>query len=386
MAITTWSSRVRTSPTTARICSRIRGSRRRARSSIPSPSSWRPFAIERGHRNIRVSWRDGKAFVTLPGEDHSDFLKSGFANSRKVELPGAFHPAGRKLRARQWSHVDFDGDGDLDLVIGIGDWTDYGWDDAFDEKGRWTNGPLHGFVYVSINAGTDAEPKYESARKLDAGGKPVDVFGWPSPSFADYDGDGDLDLICGEFVDRFTYFENTGSRTEPRYAAGRFLLDGSGETLRMPLCMIVPVAIDWDRDGDPDLVVGQEDGRVAWLENTGESRGGLPHFKEARFFRQRAHEVKFGALSTPFGFDWDADGDDDLICGNTAGEIAFIENLDGGDPPRLAAPVLLRAGGDEIRIQAGPLGFDPGPGGGEVGLHGPQRGGLGMATGSRISW
>jgi len=33
-------------------------------------------------------------------------------------------------------------------------------------------------------------------------------------------------------------------------------------------------------------------------------------------------------LVTPFSTDWDDDGDEDLVCGNSAGYIGFIENLD----------------------------------------------------------
>jgi len=70
--------------------------------------------------------------------------------------------------------------------------------------------------------------------------------------------------------------------------------------------------------------------------------------------------VKFGALATPVGFDWDGDGDDDIVSGNTAGEIGFIENL-GGCPPKWAAPVLIEADGAPIRIEAGPNGSIQGP-------------------------
>jgi hypothetical protein len=67
-----------------------------------------------------------------------------------------------------------------------------------------------------------------------AGGKPIDVYGAPNPCIADFDGDGDLDIICGDFVDSFTWFENVGSREKPVFADGRTLKNRHGEIQSAP--------------------------------------------------------------------------------------------------------------------------------------------------------
>jgi hypothetical protein len=290
--------------------------------------------------------------------EHVDFLGGDFEKTRPLGAKPWKIGSGR-TRAKQWKYVDYEGDGDLDLIFGVGYWGDYGWDDAFDEQGRWTRGPLHGYVYLIENKGTSGEPDYAKHVRVNAGGKPIDVYGMPSPNFADFDGDGDLDLICGEFLDGFTYFRNDGTRSAPEYAEGVRLLCG-GELIAMNVQMITPTALDWDSDGDVDLVVGDEDGRVALVENTGKVVNRLPLFLPPKYFQQEAADLKFGALVTPFGFDWDDDGDDDLICGNTAGHIAWLENL-GGNPSRWEPPCLLEAGGETLRIQAGPRGSIQGP-------------------------
>lgn len=326
---------------------------------VPLPVFKPARRIGPGHANLQVSPL-GDDRVLLPGRELTDFRDKLFSEPVEISLPARVHPEGRKTRANQWRYADWERDGDLDIVVGIGDWTEYGWDDAFDSDGRWTRGPLHGYVYLIENRGIAGRADYEPAVRIEAGGRPIDTYGMPSPNLADFDGDGDLDILCGEFLDRLIYFENIGTREEPRYAAGRFLRDEDG-LLRMDLQMIVPVALDWDRDGDADLVVGQEDGRVAFVENTGKVRDSLPLFRAPRFFRQEADCVKFGALVTPFAVDWDDDGDEDLICGNTAGYIGFLENLDGGDPPSWNPPVYVEADGEVIRIQAGENGSIQGP-------------------------
>lgn len=328
---------------------------------VATPVFEPPVRISKGAQNVQVSYVDGQPRVLTPGYEHLEFFEKGIDTEEKLPVTNEdIYSTEGRIRAKMWKYADYDGDGVQDLIVGLGVWTDYGWDDAYNEKGVWTNGPLHGYVFWLRNGGSNVRPDYEKAQSVKAGGRVVDVYGWPSPNFADFDGDGDLDLLCGEFLDSFNYFENVGSRAAPVYAAGRKLMHDR-KVLRMDLQMIVPVAFDWDKDGDMDLICGDEDGRVAFIEHTGKVEGGMPQFLPPVYFRQKARDVKFGALATPFGVDWDADGDEDIICGNTAGYIGFFENLGGGDNPKWDRVRLLEAEGRTIRIQAGPNGSIQGP-------------------------
>jgi hypothetical protein len=164
-------------------------------------------------------------------------------------------------------------------------------------------------------------------------------------------------------MDGFTWFENVGDLTEPAFATGQRL------SPRMDLQMITPVAVDWDGDGAIDLVCGDEDGRVALIRNQRLDDGEKGHSATDRFaspvyFQQEAADVKFGALVTPVSVDWDDDGDEDLVCGNTAGYIGLIENLDGGVAPQWSQPLRLQYASsrdDTLRYQADVKGSIQGP-------------------------
>ena len=299
-----------------------------------------------GH-NYQISYIDDRPVILKPGFEFPRDVDTGrfnFEKPKKIYDRSNVHRNG--VRGNMWRYVDYDGDGDQDIVAGVGDWTDYGWDHAYDANGRWNNGPLHGFIYLITNNGSDQEPDYsKQPKRIKAGGDDIDVYGWPSPNFADFDHDGDLDLICGEFLDGFTYFKNEGSRSNPQYGAGIRLKQANGDALVMDLQMITPTAFDWDSDGDLDLIVGDEDGRVALIENSGvRSEDEIPYFKPPVYFQQEADTLKFGALATPFAYDWDKDGDQDILCGNTAGHIGWFENLGqtASGESKWSAPKYLR--------------------------------------------
>ena len=321
-----------------------------------------PRKLGPGKQYMTLSWVDGQPRVLIGHDEVTGHATGDWATLKPIHPLTTVAPI-KHLRQNQWRLADYDGDGVHDLLVGQESWDDFGWFTTndwwtkYDPQGRWQGGEPHGWVYTLRNSGTNAEPKWGEPQQLMAAGRPVQTYGWPGPNLADFDGDGDLDLLCGEFLDGLSYFENTGTKTVPVYAAGRQLRTSDGQAVAMDLQMINPVAVDWNGDGHTDLVVGDEDGRVAYVKHTGRVVNGTPVFEAPRYFRQQAADVKFGALASPTGFDWDGDGDFDIISGNTAGYIGFIENLSGPGvaEPKFAEPVRLQA--EKSRVGFSPRGM-----------------------------
>lgn len=313
--------------------------------------------LSRGVMNVQPSWVDGRLRVLTPGNEYPDFLRSGvdkpsplMSGNEKLPTNVHFH----NVRGNMWKLVDFDGDGLVDVVVGSDDWTDYGWDDAYDKNGVWKNGPLRGNIYILRNIGSNEIPIYDKPVMLkDEKGANLETFGWPNPNFADWDGDGDLDILAIEFRDTLQYSENVGTRTEPKYKPFEPVYLEDGSPAAAELAMPTIVAYDWTKNGRLDVLLGDEDGRVALFVNKGELKDGKPTFEPPIYFKQKSDSLKCGALSTPFGVDWDDDGDWDIICGNSAGYIFFIENLSGPnvDPPKWAAPVALASEPNDVVLE-----------------------------------
>lgn len=81
----------------------------------------KPVKIGSGINNITISYVDGKPRVLGSGVEFHDF--SRFVYDRAVGIANAedilsLHP---RKRFNHWKYVDYEGDGDLDIIVGIDD-------------------------------------------------------------------------------------------------------------------------------------------------------------------------------------------------------------------------------------------------------------------------
>ena len=143
-------------------------------------------------------------------------------------------------------------------------------------------------------------------------------FNVPRPQFADIDGDGDGDLFLQERPDELMFFENVGSPTRPEFVwrTDRYQDLPVGEWTRF---------VDFDRDGDLDLLSERRFSYVQYFRNDGTARdaaftsvgdsvrdvAGEPIFAD----RQNIHTLN----------DIDCDGVWDLILGRLNGTLSRYE-------------------------------------------------------------
>ncbi|WP_432799333.1 FG-GAP repeat domain-containing protein [Poriferisphaera sp. WC338] len=316
-----------------------------------------PVKVGEGKR-AKITYYDNDQFVIMsPNRIHHDFFENGLSGGKEVRFDGTIVSD----QDSHWGLIDWDADGDLDLFVGNHDMREYGWDAGYDRFGQWKAGEHNGHFYVMRNEGSSKDPDYGKPEKLHyAPGKLLRSYGLANPSFSDWDGDGDLDMVSGQFNDHLAYFENVGTRSKPKYAPMRKIVDWEG-VISFDSQMLWPAGVDWDNDGDMDLVVGQEDGRVMYVECLGVIHG-MPHFRHPKPLKMKSKWVKIDVLATPVGVDWDGDGDQDVISGDSAGHLVFLENIGGTDKPRWEKPVYLQADDRVFRVQAGENGSIQGPG------------------------
>ena len=171
------------------------------------------------------------------------------------------------------------------------------------------------------------------------------------PSVGDLDGDGDADVLVGDFNGGVFYFENTaGPNAAPAYAAA--VMNPFGMAQPSTAFSTSPALTDLDGDGDADVLVSEEDGRFRYHENTA-GPGQTPAFAAARVnpFGLRSG----GSFAAVAAGDLDGDGDTDVLVGDRTGRFLYFENTAGvGQTPAFASARVNPFGLSDVGEQSLP--------------------------------
>ena len=201
--------------------------------------------------------------------------------------------------------ADLDEDGDLDMLLG------------------WGYGPIRTYT----NVGTPSSPIW--ARAVDDT-CPLDLGGYSTPALGDWDDDGDLDLLVGEYHSRVHMLRNdAGENAEPAWTdVGLVAAVDPAHLYRA-----APALVDIDADGDLDLFVGEDDGTMDFLRNVGSSSN--PNWV---LTATDYEDLDVGNHTKPTFGDLDEDGDYDLLMGAQDGRLHFYENIGTPTSPSWADP------------------------------------------------
>ena len=303
---------------------------------------------------------------------------------------------------------DLDGDGELELIVsqllppagpvmkvfkngGTRDkprWYDIGNTEWFTHHTgfgfRFVDTPaFHGALIGSVNEGwgiryyerNSAQPDplardaFVDRGPLLGEGVKLSAQGYVAPFPCDPEGDGNIHFMLGDDPGFVTFAQNVGTREAPRWnfpesvnAGGApirlyregILHDHDGE---MWCGQVKPQYVDWDHDGIPDLIAGNNTNKLFVFKGLGNMDFDPPEELEVE-----GETFPFGWRKAPFAVDWNGDGLLDLVAVDKDERVCLFRRAKAGKQLILLPGEAFRyEDGEEITTNTIPPGMYKNP-------------------------
>ena len=167
----------------------------------------------------------------------------------------------------------------------------------------------------------------------------LDVGSYATPTLVDYDRNETFDMVVGNISGTLQLIRNTGNADKPIFRMGDFLVNDQGVNITVG-SYASPTFTDLDKDGDDDLLVGDFTGQLTYFQNTGTSVA--PKWTSQGILKNSSGAViDIGSYCSPYFHDLDGDGDQDIIAGESIGQLFFIQNIGTVNAPVWAAASII---------------------------------------------
>jgi hypothetical protein len=261
-------------------------------------------------------------YATIVGLVNGGSPDSAFMVSQDTLFPSGTLPV-YLMSMPLCTYVDIDNDGARDLLVSP-------FDPGLDRTDNYES------VWLYRNLGSSSAPVFHFEQKDFVQEWMIDLGAGAYPVIADVDRNGLMDLVVGNFgyLDTTYYslgylyliyrsqvalFLNTGTEEEPQFQ----LTDRDfGNLSSLMIQGAYPALADLDNDGDMDMLAGNSDGTIIFLDNLA-GPGEAPEFASPVMNYQG---IDVGEFSTPQLVDMDRDGMIDLIIGKRNGTISYYRN------------------------------------------------------------
>jgi hypothetical protein len=184
-------------------------------------------------------------------------------------------------------------------------------------------GSKEGKIALFINSGTESAPVFSDYHFLKTEEGDIDVGTHAAPFMVDYNNDGNQDLLVGNGEGLLCYYANQGSSSEPAFISSTTLKDTDGLTIGVD-SYCTPCVVDWDEDHRKDILLGSGSGTLVVYLNQGEDSN--PLFASPLSVEIGGDELTVGSFAAPFVADWNSDGKKDLLVGDGDGYVHLYYN------------------------------------------------------------